>query len=211
MAAASSRTAGDCSRRQAPFFAVATAIAVLGAGHGASAASPQEAASFIAGLSSGVVEVISSSAPIDSREAQLRKLLRRGLDLDFMSRFVVGPYWREATPAQLAEYRRLFAEFILRTYAQRLADRKIDSFKITATRPTGSDDVLVTEKINRPDGPPITYGFRVHGNPPQERIIDVSVDGLSMLIGQRSDFTSVVEKSGFGGLIAALRRKMSGN
>ena len=195
----------------AAFFrtAAATAAAIAALAGQAAAATPQEASRFIAGLSFEALAATSSDAPLPSREAELRKLLQRGLDLDFMSRFVVGPYWREANPEQRAEYRQLFDEFVLRTYAHRLAGQQIKNFKVAASREAGSGEALVTEEVQPADGRPVIYEFRVHGDPPQESIIDVSVDGLSMLIGQRSDFTTVVQKSGFAGLIAALRRKLA--
>lgn len=173
-------------------------------------ATAEQASSFIAELTAEVLAALASGESADRREERIRKVLRRGLDLDFMGRFVLGHYWQEATPQQQAAYRDAFADFIIRTYTHRLADRSFTSFTVTSVRQAENGDVVVEERAFRPDGPPVNYGFRVRDTRNALKVIDVSVEEASMLLTQRLDFMSAVEKQGLDGLIEAIRKKTSG-
>jgi phospholipid transport system substrate-binding protein len=172
------------------------------------AATAEQASDFIAELTSDTIAAVRSEDPVPVREDRIQQVLRRGLDLDFMSRFVLGHYWREATPEQKEQYREVFGAFIVRTYAHRLANQTITKFAIISVRQTENGDVVVEEKVERPQAPPVYYGFRIRATEETPKVIDVSVEGVSMLLAQRSDFMSVIQKQGFDALIQSIREKM---
>ena len=62
-------------------------------------------------------------------------------------------------------------------------------------------------RIDRPAGPPIMADWRVRIIDKQYRIIDVSVEGVSMAVTQRSEFNAVIQNSGIEGLMEALRAR----
>jgi phospholipid transport system substrate-binding protein len=174
----------------------------------AAAATAEQASDFIVGLTSDTIAVLKSEGPVSVREDRIQQVLRRGLDLDFMSRFVLGHYWREATPEQKEQYREVFGTFIVRTYAHRLAAQTITNFAIISVRQAENGDVVVEERVERPQAPPVFYGFRIRATEETPKVIDVSVEGVSMLLAQRSDFMSVVQKQGFDALIQSIKEKM---
>ncbi len=63
--------------------------------------------------------------------------------------------------------------------------------------------------IDRPSGPPIEAEWRVRTTENRYRIIDITVEGVSMVITQRSEFSAVIQRNGFEGLIAVLRARTS--
>jgi phospholipid transport system substrate-binding protein len=187
-------------------FLVATA-AILALPVRQAAATPEQASKFVGELSAQVLDVLTSNAPIDARESRLRGVLQRGLDLDFMSRFAIGRYWQDASPQQRSRYAAVFADFVLRSYAHRLADQRALRFTITSARETENGDVVVDESVEVPQGPPANYSFRVRNSGKGPKIIDVAVEGASLLLAQRMDFMLVVQKQGLDGLIQAIRQK----
>ena len=60
-------------------------------------------------------------------------------------------------------------------------------------------------EIVRPSGPPITAEWRVRVIDGKYRIIDIAIEGISMAVTKRSEFSAVIQSSGIDGLIAALR------
>ncbi len=76
---------------------------------------------------------------------------------------------------------------------------------MVSERPTGAKDVVVSTRIDRPSGPPIAAEWRVRATDNRLRIIDVSVEGVSMVVTQRSEFASVIQRNGVEGLIEVLR------
>ena len=73
----------------------------------------------------------------------------------------------------------------------------------------GEGDFLVQTAITRPSGPALNYEWRVREGSNGIKIVDVIVEGVSLLVTQRSDFTSVAGQNGIDGLIATLRNKVA--
>lgn len=166
----------------------------------------QEAAKFMESLSGEAMAILGARvSTLERREAELRALLSRSFDFQKIGRFVLGKAWRTATPDQRDEYQRLFKEFVLRTYTRRLGGYSGQIFKIVKVEPMGKIDAVVVTEIGRPSGPPLVAGWRIRGGAGAYKILDVIVQGVSMLATQRSEFASVVRSQGVDGLIEVLR------
>lgn len=184
------------------------AIAAGGAGPAAAATAPDQAAKFLKTLGEQAIVILrDADQPLAHREAKLRDLLRRGFDLQFIGRFTLGRYWRRVTEAQRNEYQSLFANYVLQSYSSRLGGYAGESFTVTTSRGAGKKDALVHTRIGRPSGPPLECDWRVRQRGGQLRIIDVMVEGVSMAVTQRSEFSSVIKSRGFDGLLSALRAR----
>ena len=188
-----------------------TAIVVLwiGAGGFAEAAMQPGAASlFIRQLGDQAIAALRApGASLEAREAQFRKLLSEGFDLAFIGRFVLGRHWRKATPEQRTDYMALFSEYVLQTYSSRLGGYAGETMAILSERPAGTKDMLVSTRIERPSGPPILANWRVRTSGERYRVIDIMVEGVSMVVTQRSEFAAVVQRHGLQGLIEVLRAR----
>ncbi|MDA0655205.1 MAG: ABC transporter substrate-binding protein [Proteobacteria bacterium] len=148
--------------------------------------------------------------PLSERELKVRKLLGENLAVKSIGKFVIGNAWRAAKPEQRADYQHLFSQFLTLTYAKRLGGYAGEQFTITGVKPIGKkNDILVTTTINRPSGPPLIAGWRIRPSNGAFKILDVMVEGISMVVAQRSEFTTIIKKVGMQGLIETLRAKVS--
>ena len=187
----------------APVFFVAV-MAV----NGAVLATENDAARFIHQLGNRAIETLrTSDLTLDQREAQFRGLLREGFDLAFIGRFVLGKYWRAATPEQQEDYLALFGEYLVQTYSARLGGYSGETMAVVSTRQASEKDFVVRTQIDRPTGPPVVAKWRVRTTGGGFRIIDVMVEGISMAVTQRSEFASVVQRDGIDGLLVILRAR----
>ena len=143
----------------------------------------------------------------EERLARFRTILGEAFDLAFISRFVLGRYWKQATPEQRSDYLALYREYVLKTYSARLGGYVGESLTIISEQPAGPRDVLVSTRIERADGPPIEAGWLVRTRGEQGRIIDVRIEGVSMLFSQRAEFAAVIRRQGLEGLIEAMRAR----
>lgn len=177
----------------------------------ASAADQVEAArSFIQTLGAETISTFSDrSLPKGAARERFTGLLRKGFDVPYIGRWVLGRFWSQATPEQQAEYQALFEKLIVDTYASRFAGYSGETYKVTGTR-VEDPDVIVITQISRPSGPPVDVEWRVRSKGDDHRIIDVVVGGVSMGITQRSEFASVVSNGGIDGLLRALRSRPAG-
>src|SRR5476651_118182 len=82
----------------------------------------QDARSFVANLGQQAIQVLGPSVPTPQRLARFRQLFSNDFDVPGMGQFVLGRYWRTATPAEQQEFLQLFQEYIVRAYSARLAE-----------------------------------------------------------------------------------------
>ena len=167
---------------------------------------PGTASEFVAWLGDQTVIVLrSADGNLGSREARFRDLLREGFDLPFIARFALGPNWRRATAEQRSDYLGVFGEYVVQTYSSRLGGYAGETMNIVAERRAGERDSVVETEIVRPNGPPVTAEWRVRVIDGEYRIIDIAIEGISMAVTKRSEFSAVIQSKGIDGLIAALR------
>jgi phospholipid transport system substrate-binding protein len=170
-------------------------------------------AAMISNLGSRALEVLGKGATQAQRTERFRELLRADFDVPGIARFVLGRYWNIATEEQRAEYVKLFEDYVAMAYATRLAEYTGETFKVTGSRPE-ADGAIVSSQIIRPGGAaPVKVDWRLTGRNGVYKISDVSVDGISMAVTQRSEFASVIQHNGgqVQGLIAMLRQRTAGN
>ena len=140
------------------------------------------------------------------RETRVRDLLRNNFDVPTIGRFALGTHWKAATEAERAEYMKLFESMIVKTYAQRFSEYEGQEFKVGGTTPAGKD-FLVASQILQDGGPAVIVEWRVRDSGSGMKVIDVLVEGISMSVTQRSDFSSVIQQGGgkMSALLSSLR------
>ncbi len=188
-------------------IASAMLIVVLSAA-GTARATVNDAAYFISQLGNQAINTLrATNLTLDQREARFRGLLSQSFDLRFIGRFVLGRYWRDATPDQQNDYIALYGEFLLQTYSARLGGYSGETLTVTGARQANDKDIVVSTVLARPSGPPIAADWRVRTSGGRYRIIDIMIEGISMAITQRSEFASVVRRDGIDGLLTVLRAR----
>lgn len=191
-------------------FAITGALMVSPAG---AATAGEEAETFLHDLAISGIGMLEKGDYTDAeRENEFRSIVRKGFALEAIGKFVVGRYWRKMTPEQQREYQELFSEWLLKTYANRLGGYRGQTLKIVKNSETDSryKDVIVTTQVLRGEGqPPINADWRVRKFSGDYKIIDVAVEGASMVGTQRKEFESVIRKVGVTGLIDNLRKRLA--
>jgi phospholipid transport system substrate-binding protein len=173
------------------------------------AAGAADPTALISNLGSRALEVLGKDATQSQRVERFRQLLREDFDIPGIARFVLGRYWNIATEEQRTEFTKLFENYIAIAYATRLAEYTGEKFKVTGSR-RDADGAIVTSQIVRPQGAaPVKVDWRLTGRDGAYKISDVSVDGISMAVTQRSEFASVIQHNGgqVQGLLTMLREK----
>lgn len=177
-----------------------------------SAATPEAASAFISKLGGEAISVLSDKGMTTTqREDTFRRLFISSFDIDAISQFVLGRYWRTATEAQRAEYQKLFTDFIVASYANKLGQYSGEKFVVKEARNDTDGDSIVQSVIERPDpnAPPVKVEWRMRGSDADPKITDVVVEGVSMALTHRSEFASVIQNGGGNveALLNALRKK----
>lgn len=168
-----------------------------------------EATSFIKSLADQTVAVLSDrTMERKDRTVYFRDVLRRGFAVELMGRYAVGRNWRRMSPDQRQEYLDLFVEFALGSYAEKLSDYSGESVEILKTVTADERDTLVrTRIVSAKGGQAIACDWRVRTIEGKPQVVDVMVEGMSLLVTQRAEFTAVLRKRGIDGLFELLRER----
>jgi len=171
----------------------------------------QEASSFVASLGAEAISTITAPNLTEGeRISRFRTLFVKGFDIPAIARFVLGRYWRSATPEQQQEFMRLFENMVVQTYAQRFREYSGEQLKVNGAREEGDGRAIVSSQIVQPNGgQPVRIDWRVAKVGSANKVYDVIVEGVSMSVTEQQDFGSVIQRQGSGvdGLIAQLRDK----
>lgn len=199
-------------KRLAGWIAAAIlALGLLGPATAVSATAPDAAKAFIETISNRAIAILADkSRPLESREEDVRLILSSALAIEAIGRFTLGRHWAQASEEQRADYQALFADWVVRSYARRLSAYSGESFTVQRATAMGKEDALVMTQLTQAQGTPLSAGWRVRdAGQAGMKILDVIVEGVSMVVAQRDEFDAIAQKNGVGGLIEMLRLRVS--
>ena len=187
----------------------AFAVTFVAIGRAPAEAQAADASTFVANLAERAIPVLTRpEIPERDRERQFRGLLREGFDLQLVARLVLGRYWNQANPTEQAEFVKLLESYLVQLYAARFADFQNVRLHVEGAR-SDQSGYVVRSNLIRPQGPPVPIDWRVEQPHGRMVITDLVVEGVSMVITQRSEFASVIRQRGgqVEGLLQVLRQK----
>ena len=177
-------------------------------GFGPVAHASEDAGSFIMNLADRAIGALTDPSLDDSvRAERFRDLVRDGLDIDFIAGRVMGPYVRRATDVEMAEFRELLEENIVRKYSVMFKSYSGQKIELIDTKEGSRDSTTVSIQVYPTDGaPPSTVRWVVHEVDGKNKIIDIVVERASMVTTQKEEFVSVIRRG--GGKVEALLQEL---
>lgn len=150
---------------------------------------------------------------VASRSAEIDRVLSAYFDMDTITRFSAGQYWRAANADQRAEYGTLFREVLCGTIVRNFDQLNGLEYSPGMTSTKGDKFVIVGGTFTDTNGgrPPVAVNWRVltrEGQPP--RVFDIEIENLSLLVTQKQENVAVVRKNKgqFIALIKAMQARL---
>src|SRR6516162_3406826 len=152
-----------------------------------SGAGAADADLFMSQLWGQTVEVLSKKVPRAERLTRFRQLFQADFDVPGIARFVLGRYWRSATEQEQQEFLKLFEDYVVFVYGTRLSSFNGETFKLRGSRTDASGTIVSTDIISANGDAPIKVDWRLINDHGAFKINDVIIEGISMLVTQRSE------------------------
>jgi phospholipid transport system substrate-binding protein len=170
--------------------ALAACVAVLAAGPALA-----DPAQLIRDVSAEVIELIKTKTGA-AREAGIKTVLETKFDLGYMGKSALATYWDDKNQALMDRFLKAAATAEARAYSERFGQYGGQTVVIgkVVNRPNGVS--IVESQLNQTSGPPIKVDWEVRNTGQGERITDVKVEGVSMIMTRRSDFKSYIQNNG---------------
>ena len=167
---------------------------------------------FVENLGKQVVEKVSNINLSESeRIVNFRNLYLDSFDNYYISRFVLGQYWKRLDSNMKKQFVESFNNYIVTTYAPKFKGWE-GTFKATDSLLENNYYNVKMNVLNK-DGPTLKFMWKIYLDKNKNfKILDVNIDGVSMLVTQRAEFMSVIKNNpkGVVGLIEAMKKKTSG-
>ena len=174
-----------------------------------------EAEQLVSSLISALEANIMNDSSSDEENKQfLNQLVDTYFDVDGITRFSVGRYWRIATADERETYARLFRSVLLNQASSQFHQLKNLEFKPTTSKARGEKLVLVGGIIHDKSGefPDVEMFWRVVTLPDKPaKIFDVEIENISMLKTQQDENTTLIRRNGgrFAALNEALQEQLA--
>jgi phospholipid transport system substrate-binding protein len=148
--------------------------------------------------------VARTGSTAESREA-VRKLADRMFNWIAMAEGALGQHWRDRTPAERAEFVRLFADVFERAYLSKIQLADAERFAYLGDT-SENDHSVVRTRISTNNGTVIPVNYRVRMTEGGTwRVYDLDVGGVSLVSNYRTQFNAIIGRSSFPELVNKLK------
>ena len=168
--------------------------------------------SFVSNFADNAIGILSNdSLDVNQKNLQFTDLVMSSIDMNLISKFVLSKYWKSATPEQRSAYINAFEEYFISSYANKL-DQYSGEKIIIVSSDAAKKFVIVKSNIVRDgaDTLKIELNWRLLTRDGQTKIIDLSIEGISLIIAQREEFQSYLNNND-GDLDSLINRLISIN
>lgn len=186
------------------------------AGPAAATAQTTDARAYIQNLSDRAFSVLRDTTISEkARTDRFQALLLEGFAVKSIGRRVLARYGRSAAPEQLAEYDSVFPRYMVTIYQTRLVDYKDSLLKVVRVEPVDEHNQIVHTIVSGASlQEPVKADWVVRMTDEGFRIVDLYIQGVSLVITQQADFAARIDQAGspqkgIDQLIALMRKTQS--
>jgi phospholipid transport system substrate-binding protein len=155
-----------------------------------------------------VLGILRDSARSDAqRRSELEALALERFDFRTMSRLVLAKYWKRFDAEQQREFVEEFRTFLANDYGSRLERYEQEDVVVLGERQEPRGDVTVQTKIVGGENDGALVDYRMRNRKGEWRIIDVVIEGISLVANFRDQFREVMSSDGPDRLLEKLREK----
>ncbi len=196
------------SRPAAALAALALVLASALATVPSVARADDAAAAVVEQTTSRVIKILADSGTsADEKRRRVQDVVYAAVDFETLSRLILARNWSRFSEAQRKEFMDLFKAHLSMTYGRNVENYKNEKVTIQGSRAESQGDWTVKTKIIRGGPDDIQVDYRLRQRDGQWKIIDVVIEGVSLVSNFRSQFQDVVSSGGPDRLLGLLREK----
>lgn len=149
-----------------------------------------------------------SSLSSDEKRQRIEDIASTRFDFDTLAKLVLARNWRRLSPEQQTRFVQEFRKHLSLTYGRNVDQYNNERAEVTGERQEADGDWTVKTRIVRPQGgEPVLVDYRLRKFGDQWKVIDVIIEGTSLVANFRSQFQEIVSRDGPEKLIQLLQEK----
>lgn len=191
-----------------PFWRPFAILALLLAPLASIAAAAEGPKAVVEATTDAVVRVLAdTSLPADDKRRRIEDIVYARVDFDTLTRLVLARGWSQLNATQQAEFIQEFKRHLSVTYGRNVESYKNERVAIVEEREETRGDRTVKTKVVRGGGTDIQVDYRLRAKDGTWRIIDIIIEGVSLVSNYRSQFQEIMAQGGPEHLLQLLREK----
>ena len=154
---------------------------------------------FVSTFTEEAISILSNDSINDSEKTKaFTSLVMSSIDLPLISKFVLARSWKESSDDQKQRYLIAFKDYFVNSYANKLDQYSGEKIYIIDSEEAGKY-VIVNSNIVREgtDTLKINLKWRLLNRDGQIKIIDLNIEGISLIIAQREEFQSFLANNNY--------------
>ena len=187
-------------------FLAVSALALVGSAHAAGAPPDLE----VKAATDEILAVIASAPDAKTLGQLAESKVVPHFDFRRMTQLAAGRVWSRASPEQQEQLTQEFQHLLVRTYTLALATTQHTRAKVAVMPvriPEGSSEATVRTTVSEPGRPSLAIDYRMEQNAGAWKVVDVTVDNISLVTNYRNWFASEAQSGGVEGVVRALADK----
>ena len=147
---------------------------------------------FVSNFADQAIEILSDEGISENdKTSRFTDVVMNAIDLNLISKFVLSKTWKNSTDEQKERYLIAFKDYFINSYANKLDQYSGEQVQIVGSEAAGKY-VIVESNIVREgtDTLKINLKWRLINGDGDIKIIDLNIEGISLVIAQREEFQS---------------------
>ena len=168
-----------------------------------------EADVFVQSTVNRAAKTLGGNLSKEERVEKLKDIARETVDIEGIGFYSLGANRKNLSSDQLNEYKKVFSEYFLKSFASRLAEYSNPEIEVNSKKVINKNYTIVSSTLvateNRPE---VQIQWRVYTKDPDNLLIrDLIIEGLSLARTQKEEFSSIINSN--DGKIEALLKNLS--
>ncbi len=141
-------------------------------------------------------EVVLSKSAMPEKQAAFRRVFLEATNIRTIARFTLGRYYKSATEEQREAFISAFTNNVILTWTERFSNYAGEQIKFRDTR-QDKNDFYVNSTLDIPNTEnDIEIIWRISDKKGHMQLVDLVVEGVSMIMSYRNEYASVLQQNG---------------
>ena len=157
----------------------------------------QKAEALTKNIFQSIFKIIGAAGSDSQKRNGLVKLFKKHADVPIIARAVLGSPWRQLNSLERTNFINAFRQYLAKKYTAQFSEFLGAKMMIERSRDSGSKaGIMVETRLLMPGSSPIKVGWQVSDATGKFKMIDVKIEGISLLTTERGEIRNQLSKEG---------------
>ncbi|SIT03016.1 MlaC/ttg2D family ABC transporter substrate-binding protein [Neptunomonas antarctica] len=146
-----------------------------------------------------VINLHRAEQPVDINAVSddMEKIVDRDVDFEYISHWVMGKYYRQASDAERTQFAVVFKQTLIKTYAKSLLEFDIDTYNMVEPTSISPEDdkQIVSVNVTSKAGANYTLVNYMVKKDDNWKLVNVMLDGINLRITFQNQFAEMMQRS----------------